>query len=118
MTTNPPPGVPSDRDALISEFLRTSREMIAAQRDVLLTYFGAHASGHDRRALVSLGAASAPANSSRTTAVDGAYTGGGLRRSGADPGPAADVVTPAAGRGRPGGSSWRSSASGPATPST
>ncbi|MET7764014.1 SDR family NAD(P)-dependent oxidoreductase [Streptomyces sp. NPDC005393] len=30
-----------DRDALISEFLRTSREMIAAQRDVLLTYFGA-----------------------------------------------------------------------------
>ncbi|AGP60648.1 hypothetical protein M271_46420, partial [Streptomyces rapamycinicus NRRL 5491] len=29
-----------DRDALISEFLRTSREMIAAQRDVLLTYFG------------------------------------------------------------------------------
>ncbi|MGW7615776.1 SDR family NAD(P)-dependent oxidoreductase [Streptomyces antimycoticus] len=28
------------RDALISEFLRTSREMIAAQRDVLLTYFG------------------------------------------------------------------------------
>ncbi|MDQ0687785.1 acyl transferase domain-containing protein/NAD(P)H-dependent flavin oxidoreductase YrpB (nitropropane dioxygenase family) [Streptomyces achromogenes] len=40
VTTNPPPGVPSDRDALISEFLRTSREMIAAQRDVLLTYFG------------------------------------------------------------------------------
>ncbi|MDW4904625.1 SDR family NAD(P)-dependent oxidoreductase [Streptomyces sp. ADMS] len=28
-------------DALISEFLRTSREMVAAQRDVLLTYFGA-----------------------------------------------------------------------------
>ncbi|MFJ8105701.1 SDR family oxidoreductase [Streptomyces sp. NPDC096132] len=41
VTTNPPHGVPSDRDALISEFLRTSREMIAAQRDVLLTYFGA-----------------------------------------------------------------------------
>ncbi|MGW1275271.1 ACP S-malonyltransferase, partial [Streptomyces sp. NPDC002491] len=41
VTTNPQPGVPSDRDALISEFLRTSREMIAAQRDVLLTYFGA-----------------------------------------------------------------------------
>ncbi|MDQ0584738.1 SDR family oxidoreductase [Streptomyces rishiriensis] len=39
--TNPPHGVPSDRDALVSEFLRTSREMIAAQRDVLLTYFGA-----------------------------------------------------------------------------
>lgn len=38
-----PHGVPSDRDALVSEFLRTSREMIAAQRDVLLTYFGATA---------------------------------------------------------------------------
>ncbi|MEU9454241.1 SDR family NAD(P)-dependent oxidoreductase [Streptomyces sp. NPDC048277] len=41
VTTNQPQGVPADRDALISEFLRTSREMIAAQRDVLLTYFGA-----------------------------------------------------------------------------
>ncbi|MEU0673599.1 SDR family oxidoreductase [Streptomyces sp. NPDC006172] len=41
VTTNPPHGVPSDRDAIVSEFLRTSREMIAAQRDVLLTYFGA-----------------------------------------------------------------------------
>ncbi|MFF3336365.1 SDR family oxidoreductase [Streptomyces sp. NPDC002888] len=41
VTTNPPNGVPSDRDALIAEFLRTSREMVAAQRDVLLTYFGA-----------------------------------------------------------------------------
>ncbi|MET8010103.1 SDR family NAD(P)-dependent oxidoreductase [Streptomyces sp. NPDC005271] len=29
-----------DKDALIAEFLRTSREMVAAQRDVLLTYFG------------------------------------------------------------------------------
>ena len=28
-------------DALISEFLRTSKEMVAAQRDVLLTYLGA-----------------------------------------------------------------------------
>ncbi|MEV6766321.1 SDR family NAD(P)-dependent oxidoreductase [Streptomyces sp. NPDC051105] len=41
VTTNQPYGAPADRDALISEFLRTSREMIAAQRDVLLTYFGA-----------------------------------------------------------------------------
>ncbi|MEV5874880.1 SDR family NAD(P)-dependent oxidoreductase [Streptomyces sp. NPDC052101] len=39
--TDQPYGAPADRDALISEFLRTSREMIAAQRDVLLTYFGA-----------------------------------------------------------------------------
>ncbi|MFG2944625.1 SDR family NAD(P)-dependent oxidoreductase [Streptomyces adustus] len=56
--TNPPHAVPSDRDgrhgphdqdrqaaqdALIAEFLRTSREMIAAQRDVLMTYLGAAA---------------------------------------------------------------------------
>ncbi|MGH1552488.1 SDR family NAD(P)-dependent oxidoreductase [Streptomyces sp. L7] len=43
MTTNPQGGAPveANRDALISEFLRTSREMVAAQRDVLLTYFGA-----------------------------------------------------------------------------
>ncbi|WP_371668547.1 SDR family oxidoreductase [Streptomyces sp. NBC_00289] len=38
--TNHPDGVPADKDALIVEFLRTSREMVAAQRDVLLTYFG------------------------------------------------------------------------------
>ncbi|MBV8931706.1 MAG: SDR family NAD(P)-dependent oxidoreductase, partial [Kutzneria sp.] len=30
----------SNKDALISEYLRTSRELIAAQRDVLLSYFG------------------------------------------------------------------------------
>ncbi|WP_443066884.1 SDR family oxidoreductase [Streptomyces sp. NBC_01261] len=43
VTTNPQDGVPveANRDALISEFLRTSREMVAAQRDVLMTYFGA-----------------------------------------------------------------------------
>ncbi|MDX6356945.1 MAG: hypothetical protein QOF98_3848, partial [Streptomyces sp.] len=41
VTTNHPDGAaPDSRDALISEFLRTSREMVAAQRDVLLTYFG------------------------------------------------------------------------------
>ncbi|WP_166802829.1 type I polyketide synthase [Streptomyces sp. ICN441] len=33
------------QDALITEFLRTSREMVAAQRDVLLTYFGGRVSG-------------------------------------------------------------------------
>ncbi|MES4908679.1 MULTISPECIES: SDR family NAD(P)-dependent oxidoreductase [unclassified Streptomyces] len=31
----------TDRDVLILEFLRTSREMVAAQRDVLLTHLGA-----------------------------------------------------------------------------
>ncbi|WP_329312304.1 SDR family NAD(P)-dependent oxidoreductase [Streptomyces sp. NBC_01262] len=40
VTTNP-----TSADALISEFLRTSREMVAAQRDVLLTYFGGAATG-------------------------------------------------------------------------
>ncbi|MBL1099315.1 type I polyketide synthase [Streptomyces coffeae] len=34
-------GARGDRDALISEFLKASREMVAAQRDVLLTYLGA-----------------------------------------------------------------------------
>lgn len=34
-----------DRDALINEFLRTSREIVAAQRDVLLSYFGAAPGG-------------------------------------------------------------------------
>ncbi|MGW1721500.1 SDR family NAD(P)-dependent oxidoreductase [Streptomyces sp. NPDC002306] len=49
VTTNPPHDAPSGRegqvgqDALIAEFLRTSREMVAAQRDVLMTYFGAPA---------------------------------------------------------------------------
>ncbi|MDG4866043.1 hypothetical protein P8605_48615, partial [Streptomyces sp. T-3] len=32
-----------DRDALLTEFLRGSREMVAAQRDVLLAYFGGQA---------------------------------------------------------------------------
>ncbi|UIX30800.1 type I polyketide synthase [Streptomyces sp. GQFP] len=43
VTANHQGGIPGadGRDALISEFLRTSREMVAAQRDVLLTYFGA-----------------------------------------------------------------------------
>ncbi|WP_329270929.1 SDR family NAD(P)-dependent oxidoreductase [Streptomyces sp. NBC_01451] len=42
VTANHQDGAPAGgRDALISEFLRASREMVAAQRDVLLTYFGA-----------------------------------------------------------------------------
>ncbi|MFJ8003920.1 SDR family oxidoreductase [Streptomyces fagopyri] len=35
------PASPTGSEALISEFLRTSREMIAAQRDVMLGYLGA-----------------------------------------------------------------------------
>ncbi|WP_059011107.1 type I polyketide synthase [Streptomyces specialis] len=34
------PAAQPNRDALISEFLTASREMIAAQRDVMLSYFG------------------------------------------------------------------------------
>ncbi|WP_338674122.1 SDR family NAD(P)-dependent oxidoreductase [Streptomyces sp. SCSIO 30461] len=46
VTTNHPvgaqeaEGAAARQDALIAEFLRTSRDMVAAQRDVLLTYFG------------------------------------------------------------------------------
>ncbi|PWG12724.1 polyketide synthase [Streptomyces sp. V2] len=46
VTTTPHQG----QDALIAEFLRTSREMIAAQRDVLLTYFGSGAGPVERPA--------------------------------------------------------------------
>ncbi|MFE7773667.1 SDR family NAD(P)-dependent oxidoreductase [Streptomyces sp. NPDC057445] len=38
-------GAAARQDALIAEFLRSSREMVAAQRDVLLTYFGGQAVG-------------------------------------------------------------------------
>ncbi|MEU9026519.1 SDR family NAD(P)-dependent oxidoreductase [Streptomyces sp. NPDC048383] len=40
VTTNPGQPAPGTADALVAEFLRTSRDMIAAQRDVLLAYFG------------------------------------------------------------------------------
>ncbi|MGP3966141.1 SDR family NAD(P)-dependent oxidoreductase [Streptomyces sp. 6N223] len=40
-TPTAPSPYPSGPDALIAEFLRSSREMIAAQRDVLLGYLGA-----------------------------------------------------------------------------
>ncbi|MFF4407867.1 SDR family NAD(P)-dependent oxidoreductase [Streptomyces sp. NPDC001404] len=33
-------GTADDRDRMVHEFLRTSRELVAAQRDVLLTYLG------------------------------------------------------------------------------
>jgi acyl transferase domain-containing protein/NAD(P)H-dependent flavin oxidoreductase YrpB (nitropropane dioxygenase family) len=39
LTVNQQPPA-SDRDALVSDFLRSSRELIAAQRDVLLSYLG------------------------------------------------------------------------------
>ncbi|MFJ7263067.1 SDR family oxidoreductase [Streptomyces globosus] len=40
VATNPGEAAPGAPDALVAEFLRSSREMIAAQRDVLLAYFG------------------------------------------------------------------------------
>ncbi|MEU3302160.1 beta-ketoacyl synthase N-terminal-like domain-containing protein, partial [Streptomyces sp. NPDC006678] len=52
VTTNHPDGAAgaaaARQDELIAEFLRTSREMVAAQRDVLLTYFGGHPGGDGR----------------------------------------------------------------------
>ncbi|MEU7110769.1 SDR family oxidoreductase [Streptomyces sp. NPDC046182] len=41
VTANPGQPPAGEADALVAEFLRTSRDMIAAQRDVLLAYFGA-----------------------------------------------------------------------------
>ncbi|MFF7296979.1 SDR family oxidoreductase [Streptomyces sp. NPDC008265] len=43
MTTDPDriPDAAGTADALVAEFLRTSRDMVAAQRDVLLAFFGA-----------------------------------------------------------------------------
>ncbi|MFI1369184.1 SDR family oxidoreductase [Streptomyces griseochromogenes] len=38
-------GAVADRDQMIHDFLRASREIVAAQRDVLLTYFGGGAPG-------------------------------------------------------------------------
>ncbi|MFE5964454.1 SDR family oxidoreductase [Streptomyces sp. NPDC056463] len=40
VTSNPGQTPAGEADALIAEFLRTSRDMISAQRDVLLAYFG------------------------------------------------------------------------------
>ncbi|WP_421107970.1 SDR family oxidoreductase [Streptomyces sp. NEAU-S77] len=49
-----------DRDALIAEYLRTSREMIAAQRDVLLTYFSGAAGAAGERPMAPPPVATAP----------------------------------------------------------
>ncbi|MGW3012839.1 SDR family NAD(P)-dependent oxidoreductase [Streptomyces sp. NPDC001219] len=43
VTTPDPHEAAVSPDRMVSEFLRTSREIVAAQRDVLLTYFGAAA---------------------------------------------------------------------------
>ncbi|MGP3926284.1 SDR family oxidoreductase [Streptomyces sp. 8N616] len=52
-------GTQGDGDVLVSEFLKASREMVAAQRDVLLSYFAAAPGG--RPAAPAALAASAPA---------------------------------------------------------
>jgi acyl transferase domain-containing protein/NAD(P)H-dependent flavin oxidoreductase YrpB (nitropropane dioxygenase family) len=41
LTTSAAPAPASDRDRIVAEFLRTSRELVAAQRDVMLGYLGA-----------------------------------------------------------------------------
>ncbi|OLR92207.1 type I polyketide synthase [Actinokineospora bangkokensis] len=56
VTQHAPVPTPSGGDALIADFLRTSREMLAAQRDVLVTYFG----GAERVPAVLAPAAPAP----------------------------------------------------------
>ncbi|MGO1056856.1 SDR family NAD(P)-dependent oxidoreductase [Crossiella sp. CA198] len=40
--SQPQPQPAGGNEALVSEFLRTSREILAAQRDVMLTYFGSN----------------------------------------------------------------------------
>ncbi|MDX3313388.1 SDR family oxidoreductase [Streptomyces sp. ME08-AFT2] len=103
VTTNPPPGVPSDRDALISEFLRTSREMIAAQRDVLLTYFGATPGAAIAAPVVvpqpQPNGTPAELTAPPPQATPGALAAGALatETGAADPGAAARAVTPAGG---------------------
>ena len=37
---SPAPGSPADRDFMVAEYLRTSRELVSAQRDVMLAFLG------------------------------------------------------------------------------
>nr|WP_311137746.1 polyketide synthase [Streptomyces sp. I6] len=91
------------QDALIAEFLRTSREMVAAQRDVLLTYFGGRAAGDPLPAPAGVPFASAtPARSPQTR--DPGTTAGrvpgpqpGTVRAAASGGDADTVVPPSGG---------------------
>ncbi len=120
VTTNPQDGAPveANRDALISEFLRTSREMVAAQRDVLLTYFGAVQGTAPQGTWIPAPAAPAaiealprvPALPAATAPVPQQVTAVAEL-----PAPRHPKLSP---RPTYSGSSWRSSASAPATPST
>ncbi|ADP79620.1 type I polyketide synthase [Pseudofrankia inefficax] len=81
---------PADREALVSEFLRTSRDNLAAQRDVLLSYLGA---GRDQ-------VAAPPAVTARQPAADvllAEWNGAVDAEPLAGPPPAADVPTAGAG---------------------
>ncbi|MDQ1393851.1 MAG: hypothetical protein QOF30_2828, partial [Acidimicrobiaceae bacterium] len=77
MTTVPPitplaAAAPADRDVAVLEFLRSSRELVAAQRDVLLGYLGT--GGKSLPPLDSIPAVAATALPARATAVVAAST--------------------------------------------
>ncbi|WP_370645391.1 SDR family NAD(P)-dependent oxidoreductase [Pseudonocardia sp. DSM 110487] len=78
----------SDRDALIADFLRTSRELVSAQRDVMLGYLGASpvpASAMPAAPPLPQPAAALPAASS--------LAAGSAAAPAAEPEPAADPLT-------------------------
>jgi NAD(P)-dependent dehydrogenase (short-subunit alcohol dehydrogenase family) len=59
--------LPVERDLAVLEYLRTTRELVAAQRDVLLGYLGT--SGENLPALGSIGAGAPPAVAARPAVV-------------------------------------------------
>jgi acyl transferase domain-containing protein/NAD(P)H-dependent flavin oxidoreductase YrpB (nitropropane dioxygenase family) len=58
-------GSPADRDSMVAEYLRTSRELVAAQRDVMLAFLGGPPAGqqedHPAPAAPAVAAARGPA---------------------------------------------------------
>jgi acyl transferase domain-containing protein/NAD(P)H-dependent flavin oxidoreductase YrpB (nitropropane dioxygenase family) len=85
----------SDRDKIVTEFLRTTRELVAAQRDVVLGYLGAApapmpAPGREPTAAAAPGAGSTPGAQTAEPAPSPALAGA------AQPGEAADPRSSAA----------------------
>ncbi|MDT3442965.1 MULTISPECIES: type I polyketide synthase [unclassified Pseudofrankia] len=64
---------PATREALVSQFLRTSRDNLAAQRDVLLSYLGA---GRDAATALSTAARMPAADGLVASSVAHSWTGG------------------------------------------
>ncbi|WP_370963252.1 SDR family NAD(P)-dependent oxidoreductase [Amycolatopsis sp. cg9] len=60
VTLGPPAAAAPTSEAMVADFLRTSREMIAAQRDVLLGFFGSAEAPVPKRPNVALVASNAP----------------------------------------------------------